>query len=220
MLMLSKTEKFMTAGSGILMQGVFWLVFWLGPAFRLFEADPRWSHNFAMSIIFITIGLAYHFRKISCQVLAVFASFLTIPTFLAFWPGVEATFAASIMLGITILLFLIDSQRGVELVNPNPRLKAWLKIHLLNFAYLGLAHMPFIFFLVRWYNPQPFLNYLPVENRIADLPTAAYNLMLLLFVPLAIMERYVKKIWVIEVSKLGFLWSVLMITVPLFIIVL
>lgn len=210
----------MTAGSGVLIQGVLWLLFWIGPALGLFESDPRWGHNFAMAIIFITIGLAYHFRKISCQVVAVFASFLTIPTFLAFWSGVEATFAASIMLAVTILLYFVDRQRSVELVNPNPRLKAWLKIHLLNFAYLGLAHMSFIFFLVRWYNPQPFLNYLPAENGIADLPTATYNLMLLLFVPLATMERYVKRIWALEVSKVSFIWSLLMIIVPLLIIVL
>lgn len=78
--------------------------------------------------------------------------------------------------------------------------------------------MPLIFFLVRWYGPQPFLKYLPVESRIADLSTAAFNSMFLLLTPLAVMERYVKKVGKIDVSKLGFLWAMLMMVVPLIII--
>ena len=212
-------NKVMTAGSGILIQGVLWFIFWIGPAFPFYQADPRWGHNFAMPIVFIIVGLAYHFRKLSSQLVAVFASFLTIPTFLAFWSGIEATLAASILLVITIILYLAERRREVELINPRPRLKAWLKIHFLNFAYIGLAHMALIFFLVRWYNPQPFLNYLPVESRVADWPTAAFDLMLLVLTPIAVMERYVKKVGRIEVSKLGFVWAMLMIIVPLLIIV-
>jgi hypothetical protein len=115
-------------------------------------------------------------------------------------------------------MYLIDRRRDVELLNPRPRLKAWLKIHFQNFAYLGLLHMPLIFFLVRWPNPQPFLNYLPVESRIVDLSTIAFNLMLLVLTPLAIMDRYVAKVGKTDVPKLGFVWTMLMIAVPTIII--
>jgi len=214
-----KLDEFMTTGYGILIQGIAWLVFWvISPAFKLYEADPRWAHNFAMAIVFITVGLTYRFRKLSCQLVAVFASFLTIPTFLAFWSGIEATSMAGTLLIITIILYLIERRRNIELLNPRPRLKAWLRIHFLNFAYIGLAHMPLIFFLVRWYNPQPFLMYLPVESRIADLSTAVFNLMFLLLTPLAAMERYVKKVGRLDVSKLGFFWAMLMMAMPLIII--
>lgn len=118
-LMDSNLEKVMTAGYGILIQGIAWLVFWtISPAFQLFEADPRWAHDFAMAIVFITVGLGYRFRKRSCQLVAVFASFLTIPTFLAFWSGIEATFAAGTLLIITIILYLIERRRNIELLNP------------------------------------------------------------------------------------------------------
>jgi hypothetical protein len=211
----------MTPGYGILIQGVAWLVFWtISPAFQLFVADPRWAHNFAIALVFIAVGLAYHGHKLSCQLVAVIASYLTIPTFLAFWSGIEATFAAGILLIITIVLYLIERRRTVGLLNPRPRLKAWLTIHFLNFAYIGLAHMPLIFFLVRWYSPQPFLKYLPVENGIADLSTATFNLMLLVLTPLAVMERYVKKVGRMDVAKLGFFWAMLMMVVPLMIIAL
>ncbi len=55
-------DKLMTSGNGILILGVAWLLFWLGPAFFLFEKDPRWGHNFALPITFITAGLASHTR--------------------------------------------------------------------------------------------------------------------------------------------------------------
>jgi hypothetical protein len=51
-------NKVMTAGNGILIMGIAWLLFWLGPAFFLFREDPRWGHNFAIPITFITAGLA------------------------------------------------------------------------------------------------------------------------------------------------------------------
>ena len=216
--MAFNTDKIMTVGTGVLVQGVLWFIFWIGPAYGLYVADPRWAHNFAMSTVFITVGLAYHFRKLSCQFVGVFASFLSIPTFLAFWSGIEATFVGGILVIVTIALYLIERRREVELLNPRPRLKVWLKIHFLNFAYIGLAHMPLIFFLIRWFNPQPFLSYLPVENRIADLPTDVFNLMLLVLMPFAVMERYVKTIGKVNVSKAGFFWTMLMIVVPLIII--
>jgi len=128
------------------------------------------------------------------------------------WSWVEATFASIILLIVTVILYFMERHREIEIVNPKPRLKAWVKIHFLNFAYIGLGHMALIFFLVRWFNPQPFLDYLPIEH---ELITSTFNLMLLVFVPLAAMERYVKKLGGVEVSKLGFTWAILMIIVPL-----
>ena len=70
-----------SVGSGVLELGVAWLIFWLSYAFPLFKVDLRWGHSFAIPMIFITVGLAYHFRRLSCQLVAAFASFLTVPTF-------------------------------------------------------------------------------------------------------------------------------------------
>jgi hypothetical protein len=206
------TEKFINVGTGILIQGIIWLIFWLIPAYSLFEADQRWGHNFALPIIFITVGLTHIVKKISCQLIAVFASFFTIPILLAFWPWDLAIMISCIFLIIVIFLSLIERSRETELLNPKARLKAWLKIHLLNFSYFGLAHMPLIFFLVRWFNPDPFLTYLPVEHHAS---TSTFNAMLLILTPIALMERYVKKIGKIKVSKVGFIWTILMIIIPL-----
>jgi hypothetical protein len=205
-------DKIMTANNGILIQGIAWLLFWLGPAFSLFEADPRWGHNFAIPLTFITVGLAYHLRKLSCQMAAVFAAFLLIPTLLALWPWYIATLIAAAFLGIVIVLYLIEKGRKTELINPGPRLRAWLIIHLMTFAYIGLAHMALTFYLVRWSNPGPFTDYLPVEHEVS---TSTFNAMLFVLIPLAIMERFVKKLGGFDIPKVGFLWAMLMIIIPL-----
>ena len=212
------TTKVFTTGSGLLIQGLLWIMFWVGPAFPLYEADPRWGHNFALPILFVLVGLAYHFRKLSCDLVAVVASFLTVPTELALWYWREAAYVAAFLLIIMIILFLFEKRSKVELLNPTPRMKAWLKIHLLNLAILGLAHMPLLFFLVRWFYPTPFMNYLPVENGYRDLSTIVFNAMLFVLVPIAVMERYVKRIYGIETSRLAFLWTVLMIAAPIVVI--
>ncbi len=208
---MSETFIYLEVNS-ILILGIAWLLFWLGPAFHLFQHDPRWGHNFALPITFITVGLSVHIRMISCQLAAVISSFFIVPTLLAFWPWSIATMISGAFLGIFLILYIIEKGRENELVNPNPRLKAWLNIHLLTFAYLGIAHMPLIFYLVRWSNPQPFIQFLPVEHEVS---TSIFNAMLLILVMFAILERFVKNVGSFRVAKVGFMWALLMIILPI-----
>jgi hypothetical protein len=205
-------ERLMSAGSSMGILGIAWLLFWLGPAFQLFEADPRWAHNFAFALIFIIVGLASYKRTLSCGSIAVVASFLIVPTELAFWSGGTATVAAASLLALMLLVCAVERQKGRELLEPGPRLNAWLHIHLLNFAYLGIAHMPLIFFLVRWLSGDPYLEYLPIEHEPS---TSIFNAMLFILVIIAIAERYVKNIGRLTLSKAGVAWAVLMLVLPL-----
>lgn len=205
-------DKLMTAGNGILILGAAWLLFWLGPAFFLFKEDPRWGHNFAIPMTFITVGLASHTRILSCQLAAVMSAFFIVPTLLAFWPWSIATLIAGAFLALFLLLYFFERRKKTGLIDPNPRLKAWLNIHLLTFAYLGLAHMTLIFYLVRWGNPGAFTDYLPSEHEPS---TSIFNAMLLLLAILAILERFVKKVGSFQVAKAGFIWAMLMIIIPI-----
>jgi hypothetical protein len=72
--------------------------------------------------------------------------------------------------------------------------------------------MSFIFFFVRWFNPDPFLTYLPIEHHVS---TSIFNAMLFVLIIIAIMERFVKRLEKISVPKLGFFWSLLMVVIPL-----
>jgi hypothetical protein len=205
-------DKVMSAGNSIFILGIAWLLFWLGPAFFLFREDPRWGHNFALPLTFITAGLASNTRIISCQLIAVTSAFFLVPTLLAYWSWAVATMISGGLLGIFLILYVIEARRETELIVPNTRLRTWLKIHLLTFAYLGLAHMSLIFYLVRWTNPDSFAKFLPMEHEIS---TSVFNAMLITLVILAIVERFVKKIGNIQVAKAGFIWAVLMIVIPL-----
>lgn len=202
----------MSSGNGILILGVLWLLTWLGPAFLLFQEDPRWGHNFAIPILFIIVGFAFHINKNSCQIIATVSSYLTIPIFLAFVPWDFATIITCVFFGIFLLLYIVERRRKTELIDPNQRLNFWIKKHAMTFAYIGLVHMSLIFFLVRWFNPDPFLTYLPIEHHVS---TSLFNAMLVPLTILAIMERFVKKVGKISVPKLGFIWSILMILLPL-----
>ncbi len=83
----------------------------------------------------------------------------------------------------------------------------------MTFAYFGLVHMTFIFFLVRWDNAEAYAKYLPYEQE--DWDTVIFNAMLVVLTVFAIMERFVKKMGKFSVPKAGFVWSVLMVLVPL-----
>ena len=205
-------DKVLTSNNGLLIQGILWLIFWLGPAFFLFREDPRWGHNFALPIIFITVGLAFYFRKISCQLIALASSFSIVPTLLAFWSWSTATSIAIGFLGLMIILHFAEKGRESELIHPNPRLNAWIKIHLMTFAYIGLAHMSLIFFLVRWFNSEPFSTHLPFEHHVS---TSIFNAMLFILVFFAILERFVRKIGTYQVGKVGFGWAMLMVILPM-----
>jgi hypothetical protein len=208
----SRIDRITTIGFGLLLQGILWLIIWLRVFFIFFLFDPRWGHNFAFAIIFITVGLAYYIRKTSCRLVAVASAFLIVPTEMAYWSWETATNAATALFILMIILYAIERTRRTELVSPTTRLRAWLKVHLMNFAYLGLAHMPLIFFVGRWPSQERFAEYLPKEF---ELPTIVFNLMLLVLAILGIGERYSSHIGRLRVSKIGFVWSILMIVVPL-----
>jgi len=213
--MNSTIDRFTTTGFGVLLQGILWLIIWGGPLYFWFLLDPRWGHNYAFALIFITVGLAYYIRKTSCRLAAVIAAFLIVPTEMAYWSWYSATLAAAIMLAITIMLYFIEKIRKTEIIAPSTRLRAWLKVHIINFAYLGLAHMPLIFFVGRWHHQEGFTQYLPIELEAS---TIIFNAMLLILAILGIAERYTKTIGRFQVTKIGFAWAILMIILPLILI--
>jgi len=178
----------------------------------LFEQDPRWGHNFALPILFVLVGLAFNVEKNSCQITAAFGSYLTIPISLAFLSWDIATAIAVVFLIVFLLFYFIEKNRETELIKPNQRFNFWIKKHAMTFAYIGLVHLSLIFFLVRWFNPGPFLLDLPIEHHVS---TSSFNALLFVLTIFAIMERYVKKVGKIDIPKLGFAWSILMVILPL-----
>ena len=102
--------SWMTTGTGIFMLGAAWLLFWLGPAFHLYDADPRWAHNFAFALIFIIVGVASFRPSVSTGVISLVASFITIPTELAYWSGTVATLMEAVLLGAILMVVAAERQ--------------------------------------------------------------------------------------------------------------
>jgi hypothetical protein len=202
----------MTTGTGIFLLGVAWLLFWLGPAFHLYEADPRWAHNFAFALIFIIVGIAYFRPSLSTGMISLVASFITIPTELAYWSGMVATLMETVLLAAIIVVVAAEWQLKRPLLAAGPKAGFWLKIHLPVLSYIGIAHMPFIFFMVRWVSSAPYLTYLPVEHEYS---TTIFNAMVLILVVFAIAGHYGKEVRGFSIQRAGFYWAVLMLLVPL-----
>ncbi|WP_440949795.1 hypothetical protein [Methanosphaerula subterraneus] len=205
-------RRWMITGTGILLLGAAWLGFWLGPALPLYLAEPRWAHNFAFALIFITVGIASLRPSVLTGTGAVIASFITIPTELAFWSGMTATAIEGVLLVLVVGAATIEWWKKGPLIVPGPRAGFWLKTHLPLLSALGIAHMPFIFFLSRWVNGVPYLQYLPIEHEYS---TTIFNAMLLVLVGIAIIEQYAKNVGRFSIQRAGFFWSVLMLLIPL-----
>ena len=202
----------LTTGAGIFLLGVAWLLFWLGPAFNLYEADARWAHNFAFAIILITVGIAYYRQSVSTWTISMIASFITIPTELAYWSGMTATLIEVALLALLLIIVATEWKLKRPLFTPGTKAGFWLKIHLPVLTYLGIAHMPLIFFMIRWTHSTPYLTYLPIEHEYS---TTIFNAMILVLMVIAIAERYVKDFRGFSVTRAGFLWAVLMLIIPL-----
>jgi hypothetical protein len=204
--------RWMTAGTGIFLLGLAWLIFWLGPAFHLYDADPRWAHNFAFALVFIIVGFASFHPSVATGVISLFASFITIPAELAYWSGTVATLMEIVLLGAIILIVTAEWKLKRPLVVAGPKAGSWLKIHLPVLSYIGIAHMPLIFFMVRWINAAPYLTHLPVEHEYS---TTIFNAMVIILMMFAIAGHYVKEIRGFSLQRAGFYWAVLMLIVPL-----
>ena len=202
----------MTTGTGIFLLGVAWLLFWLGPAFPLYEADSRWAHNFGFALIFIIVGIAYFRPSTAAWIISLIASFITIPAELAYWSGITTTLAELVLLAAILIVVVAEWQLKRPLLTTDPKAAFWLRIHLPVLSYIGIAHMPFIFFLTRWTYSAPYLTYLPVEHEYA---TTIFNAMVLVLMVVAITERYTKTIHGYNVTRAGFYWAVLMLIIPL-----
>ena len=51
-------DKYLNAASALVLMGATWLYLWAGPWRAAYFADPRWGHNYAEALAFLTVGLA------------------------------------------------------------------------------------------------------------------------------------------------------------------
>ncbi len=203
-------------GTGLILTGLFWLYFWIFQWFPYFLEDPRWAHNFAYPIVLITVGLAYHGKKLSTDIVAVISSFMIIPTETGVISGLSATYLVSALLVILLVLLIVERNRTEELLFLQHRWRRWIKQHMIIFAFLFLMHMAFIYWFSRAFFGEPAPMNLPSEPPFDPIhwSTASFNILVLPLGVIGMAERFRGTLRRTVTSKrLGYWWTLIIIII-------
>lgn len=203
-------EKAINVGTPLVLMGALWTYLWVFQWYEAYLYDNRWGHNYAEALAFLAVGLAYFNRRFISEVLALLASTLIIPAALELLPHPVTAIAGGVLVALIIVDMIVERKREEDLAQPGGRrLQFWLKNHLLRFAYIFLAHLPFIYFFVR----------LPGGTYETDLVTKVYDVLIVPFLLIALLEGPVKTLGKVKIGLVGFLWGMATIIVSLILLI-
>ena len=204
------SRKFLNGGTVLVVMGAEWLYLWLVPWYQSYVDNPQWGHNYAEAAAFLVLGLAYFNRRVVTDTLAFIATLLIIPAALELVPHSATAITSAVILLLTILDMFFERKRSRDLWQPsNQRLSFWLKKHLPRFSYIMLAHIAFIYFLVR----------LPSDTYETDLVTKVFDGMIIPLVVLLLMEDMAGIVKSVLAKRAAFFWGMLTTIVSLGILV-
>jgi hypothetical protein len=202
-------KKYVNVGTPLVLMGALWLALWVGPWYPAYIYDPRWGHNYAESLAFLAVGLAYFNRRFVSDVLALVATVLIIPASLELVAHSVTAIAGGVLVVLIIVDMIVERGRDDDLFAPsNRRLRFWLKSHLLRFGYLLLAHIALTYFLVR----------LPAGTYETDLVTVFYDVLSIGFLALALTEGAIRGDTGVRIARAGFFWGLSTMVISLAII--
>lgn len=192
--------RFLNGGTVLVVMGAEWLYLWLVPWYQAYVDNPHWGHNYAEATAFLVLGLAYFNSRIITDTLAFIATLLIIPASLELIPHPATAITSAGILLITVLDMFVERKRSNDLGQPsNQRLFFWLKKHLPRFSYIMLAHIAFIYFLVR----------LPIGTYETDLVTKVFDGMVIPLVVLLLMEDMTGIVNSEFAKRAAFFWGML-----------
>jgi len=187
-------------GIGLLIMGIAYLAFWLMPfTIDTYIKENRWAHNWAFSIIILTVGAAWYQKSpLSRSVAVVQAMMLPITASGSF----DTLYCSFVTVGIAVawgIVVAVEKARRKPFFQDSMERRSWnwANMHSMIICWLLLAHMAFVFFATRV--PQEagllsgsgnlgFLTYLPPESH--DFATWFFNISILVWAILAITEQF------------------------------
>ncbi|MFC2038186.1 hypothetical protein ACFLUG_00235 [Chloroflexota bacterium] len=203
------SSKMLNGGTALTVMGAAWLYLWVGPWYQAFLNAPHWGHNYIQAGAFLALGLAYFNRRVITDSLAFLATLLIIPSALELIPHPATAIAGAVILLLAILDIIVERKRSPDLwQSSNQRLAFWLKKHLPRFSYIMLAHLSFIYFLVR----------LPMGTYENELVTKVFDGMMIIQAVLLLLEDMPGIANVRFAKRAGFFWGMLTIIVSLVIL--
>ncbi|MDD5083225.1 MAG: hypothetical protein PHU08_07640 [Dehalococcoidales bacterium] len=143
-------DRLLNGGTTLVIMGCQWLYLWVFPWYHSYVNNPHWGHNYAESIAFLALGLAYFNRRLVSYVLAFIATLMIIPASLELLPHPATAIIGGVMAAAVIVDIVVERKRQYDLGQPaNRQLAFWLKKHLPRLSFIMLAHIALIYFLVR-----------------------------------------------------------------------
>lgn len=192
--------KYVNVGTPLVLMGALWLYLWVFWWYDAYVYDPRWGHNYLKAAAFLIVGLAYYNRRLVSDPNTLLATTLIVPVSLELLPHWATAITGGVLIVLTIIDMIVERKRETDLLQPaNRRFSFWLKGHVLRFAFVMLAHLALIYFLVR-------------------LPLGIYAALIVIAI-LGLLDGAVKKLGSISVSHLGFFVGMATIIVSLVILI-
>ncbi|MFW9972371.1 MAG: hypothetical protein ACFFDF_19450 [Candidatus Odinarchaeota archaeon] len=198
----SRRFKFLNGpGMGLTIMGFAYVLWWfVGPwAWSSITMDPRWIHNWAYALIIFNVGLAwYHKSPLSRSIAMIQSIMLPITASGSFNTTICTIITACIFLIWFIIVLIEKTKKRIFFQDKlTDKGKLWLNMHTLIIAWILIAHMGLMFFVVRFplefslyqiSNQAGFLANLPPEGL--EFATWTYDIGLFAFLIVVLWEQY------------------------------
>ena len=172
-----KPNKWMVGpGKGLIIMGIAYLIWWL--AFIEYALmDPRWTHNIAYAMIIVNVGLAWYHKSPVSRAIALIQSFMLPVTGSGSFNTVICTIICTIIFAIWGIVVLLEKNRDKLFLDDklSRRGKNWLNLHTMILAWILIAHMGLMFFIVRLPMEANLYSYSPRAGYLMNLPPESYE---------------------------------------------
>ncbi len=167
-------------GLGLVILGLAYILWWFaGPwAWESFFKDPRWAHNWAYAIIIFNVGLAWYHKSPLSRTIAMIQSFMLPVTASGSFDTVICTIITAVIFSFWIIVVIFESQRKKSFLEEklSKRGLLWTNMHSLIIAWLLIAHMGLMFFIVRLPLEANLMRYNVYAGYLANLPPESFEL--------------------------------------------
>ena len=190
-------KKFVNGGTPLLLMGAQWLYLWLFLWYQTYLEDPRWGHNYVMSLAFLAVGLAYFSRRLVSDFLSLIAAALVIPASLALLPHNVTSIISATLVLLIVVDIIIEKRKPLFIQRAVSSIAVWLKKYLLCFSYVLLVSLPPCYFLVE----------LGAGSCDADIDSMLFDAALIPFVILLLLERLPIVRNKVLINRTAFFWG-------------
>ena len=187
-------------GIGLLVMGLAYLVFWLMPfTIETYLEENRWAHNWAFSIIILTVGAAWYQKSAVSRSIAVVQAFMLPVTASGSFNTLYCSLATVAIAAVWGVVVAVERLRKKPFLQDAMEKRSWnwANMHAMIICWLLIAHMAFVFFVTRVPQEAGLLGGAPRLGFLTNLPPEAhdfatwfFNITILVWAVLAIAEQF------------------------------